>query len=775
MNTQSRRRLSLCSWLFLAVMVPIQAKAQNPRRVFISPNRAALPTVAVPEALGVNIHFTDAREGELEMLAAGGFRVARMDFAWDSTEKTKGVYDFSAYDRLVKGLEAHQVQGLFILDYSNPLYDEGLSPYSDAGRMAFANWAGAAAKHFKGHKILWEMYNEPNGGFWRPKADVQSYIKLALATGQAIGRDAAGECYIGPGVSGMDFDFMEACFKAGLLQMWSGVSVHPYRQSNPESVNDEYRRLRLMIEKYKPKGKTIPILSGEWGYSSAWRDFNDELQGKYLPREWMTNLMNGIPVSIWYDWHDDGTDPKEPEHHFGTTNNQYFAGRTPVYDPKPSYVAAKTMTQFLGGFRFNKRLALNSADDYLLVFSQDRPNPFADPHEIRSGPPLPSDYTSKLAVWTTGQAHEITIPVSAGTFKVVGYLGEAQPNATATATGLKIRISDTPLYLEPTTSNTLLGIIAVWESLPLEYMVKAPSTIQAPNNGMKTLMKRDSAPAEIRETGQFGGLQMTQVMQAVVVNPLSLVAEPSAQNTLQVRLENPFGASTAGQVSLNGGAAQQVDFMDNEKVLSFPLPKPQGDGSWQATVRFTGKAPGDVVEANYRFVPLAAFAGLTADNLATSLVARSDGDAAIKSEQTLTVANAPEAAPNGGPVLKLTYRFDPGWKFANIQPLNATWSKIDGQPKRLGMWIYGDNSGQLLRMRFSDSGGQTFQPGGTAIDWKGWRYHSFPLDGTGGHWGGANDGKVRGTIKVESLFLLDSAGGKGGQGEIYVSSPSWVY
>jgi len=74
------------------------------------------------------------------------------------------------------------------------------------------------------------------------------------------------------------------------------VTVHPYRQKGPETAAGEYVQLRRMIAKYAPKGKTIPIMSGEWGYSSAWHNFDDARQGKYLPREWMTNLANDIHV-----------------------------------------------------------------------------------------------------------------------------------------------------------------------------------------------------------------------------------------------------------------------------------------------------------------------------------------------------------------------------------------------------------------------------------------------------------------------------------------------
>ena len=56
--------------------------------------------------------------------------------------------------------------------------------------------------------------------------------------------------------------------------------------SDPETVAFDYARLRKLIDQYAPKGKTIPIISGEWGYSSAWKTLSTRpKQGKMLPRE----------------------------------------------------------------------------------------------------------------------------------------------------------------------------------------------------------------------------------------------------------------------------------------------------------------------------------------------------------------------------------------------------------------------------------------------------------------------------------------------------------
>ena len=436
---------------------------------------------AGPDSFGVNIHFTDPKPGEMKMIADGGFHWIRMDFGWEGTEREKGRYNFAAYDRLVAACEPCHVRIMFILDYANRLYDNGLSPASDEGRKAFAAWAAAAAERFKGRGILWEMYNEPNIGFWKPRPNVDSYIALAREVGQAIRQAAPDEIYIGPAVSEMDYRFLEACFKAGLLEYWSAVTVHPYLRTNPENMEAHYRKLGLMIEQYAPKGKHIPIISGEWGYSAAWANVGEEKQGKMMARELLTNMAHGVPVSIWYDWHNDGADPKDFESNFGTVRNPLLAGKDTPYEPKPAYTAARTLARFLGAepgsvplppgatvtaasatrtaasaadnapaasasgaatsaaagpvyepFRFARRLAVGGVDDYVYVFARGKED--------------------RMAAWTTAdRPHEIVVPVRPGAaFSVTGMLGEKLPDAAADGTRLNITITDAPKYLAPT-------------------------------------------------------------------------------------------------------------------------------------------------------------------------------------------------------------------------------------------------------------------------------------------------------------------------------------
>lgn len=425
--------------LFLSLSTAADRTTNNCSDVWSGPPNAQ----TVESGLGVNIHFTNPKPGEIRLIAEAGFRWVRMDLNWDATERERGQYDFAAYDRLMSELDQFKIRALFILDYGNSIYDAGAPPRTDVARQAYVRWAVAAAKHFQNRGVSWEIYNEPNNSmFWPPKPKATEYIALALAVGRAFRATVPNEKLIGPATSTIDFAFLEACFKAGLLEYWSAVSVHPYRQSGPEEAANEYCRLRELIARYRTgsggdgvsatnsslPNKDVPIISGEWGYSSAWRNMSEDRQGVMLARELLTNAANGIPISIWYDWRDDGADPAEAEHHFGIVRNAYSPGRDPIYEAKPAYLAARTLSGFFSGYKFAERLAVGSNDDYVLVFAKGGER--------------------RIAAWTTlPTAHRITIPLQAGQYTLTRHIGESLNAASANQSGISIEVSTAPVYL----------------------------------------------------------------------------------------------------------------------------------------------------------------------------------------------------------------------------------------------------------------------------------------------------------------------------------------
>jgi len=363
---------------------------------------AQIPPAVIPEGVGVNIHFVTGHERDLDLIAQAGFKFVRMDFSWEATERGAGVFDWSEYDTLTAHLEQRGLRAIYILDYVNGLYEPMVDAHRAVGEpeperhlasprhpesvAAFARWSAAAARHFHGRHILWEIYNEPNGGFWRPKPDAAEYTTMALATAKAIRAAEPSSTIIAPAMSGFDWKYLEYFLRSGVLEFLDGVSVHPYRGPDrpPESAAADYKRLREMIDRYAPASKRgkIPILSGEWGYSSNTKGVSLKTQAAFAVRQQLSNLLNGIPLSIWYDWKNDGPNADDNEENFGTV--------TEDLQPKPAYTALKAMTEALNGYRLEGRMEGFAETDFVLIF-------------------VNTSGARKAAAWTLAEPHRVTL------------------------------------------------------------------------------------------------------------------------------------------------------------------------------------------------------------------------------------------------------------------------------------------------------------------------------------------------------------------------------
>jgi len=250
--------------MFRAIVFVSAAASLLAAHAFANPR--SIPSQTFPNAFGVNIHFTQGAPGEVKALSQA-YKAARMDCSWGGIEKVRGVYDFAEFDVLVRDLEANGVRPLFILDYGNNLYGKG-PVRTAAQRKAYAAFCAASVKHFMGHKIMWEFWNEPNGtGFWGDRPDPEEYAAMVNAAAPAILKADPDATLLLGAFAGFPWDYIETVFKRGCLKWADAVSVHPYRSGYPETAGQDYQRLRRLIALYSPN-RQVPIISGEWGYST---------------------------------------------------------------------------------------------------------------------------------------------------------------------------------------------------------------------------------------------------------------------------------------------------------------------------------------------------------------------------------------------------------------------------------------------------------------------------------------------------------------------------
>ncbi len=366
-NTAPFRQTNLDAypWLLAVLEGPVEWEAPA----------SGLPRLIVPEGLGVNIHFaapSPLEERDLDMIRYAGFRLVRMDLFWQAVERDRGSYDFSGYDALTRALRARGLRPLYILDYGNPLYDNGQPPRSREAVAAFAGYARAAALRY-GDYALWEVWNEPNGAFWKPPSAAE-YAQLALATARAV-KEACPRCVVlAPATAGVDVDFVRQVAALGLLGAIDAVSVHPYRGGPPETALGDYRRLSLVA------GNRTVVCS-EWGYPTGGTYANRVdvvTQAHYAVRIYLVNLAAGVPVTIIYDWKDDGLSPEDSEQNFGLVAHHL---RGPEwFFIKPAYYALYTFARELAGFALKDFRAEGGV--YVARFERDG--------------------AAKLVVWTEG-------------------------------------------------------------------------------------------------------------------------------------------------------------------------------------------------------------------------------------------------------------------------------------------------------------------------------------------------------------------------------------
>lgn len=391
------------------------------------------PAPELSAGLGVNLHFSSPQQAldQVARVAGLGLRFVRMDLTWSAVERQRGHYDFSSYDPVIHALTSRGIRLLCILGYNNALYEmvpsppsTAVGPHTDAVRQAFARFVSATVTHFKGRGIIWEIWNEPdNVRFWSPTPTPAGYVDLLKTAVPALRQADTSALVIAPALTGMSsqypaaWTYLEKCFSLGLPGLVDAISVHPYRQDGPESVTADYRRLSALLARYAPKNKVnLPIIDSEWGYSGTW--VSREQQAAYFVRLALMDQLNGLPISIWYDWQDDGKDPRQQEENFGllTWNGQ----------PKPAYVAAQTLIRELGGYRLNRRLT--GGADYGLLFTRGT--------------------AKKQVLWTTGNAHPVTLNINASSVTITSLTGGQRTQPVVNGRTI-LNITGDPQYVTP--------------------------------------------------------------------------------------------------------------------------------------------------------------------------------------------------------------------------------------------------------------------------------------------------------------------------------------
>ena len=351
----------------------------------LQPTAAVVPApsgaASLAPRIGVAYHPWNAKTAALDVADSAGISFVRTTLMWNWIE-TNGVYDFSSPDLLLATVEARGMSAIFIIHYSHPDHNVKTA----AGIAAYGKFAEAAARRYAGRKVRFELGNEPdNANFWGQSANpAQEYAAICKEGVAAVHRGNPAAVVSTGGLSWFAFDYLKQALVADAAEGANAIGLHGYRSGGPESLVDSLLVANWWIQRIT--GKNIPVWNTEWGYSlgaapgnghsASFRQGQAVLAVRQMLSQWALNM----PVAVWYDLIDDGTDPNQNEQNFGLLDFNL--------NEKPAMQAVRMLTSQANGRAYKgfvkdappglHIMKLESSSDLVFVAWNSLPNTSAN-------------------------------------------------------------------------------------------------------------------------------------------------------------------------------------------------------------------------------------------------------------------------------------------------------------------------------------------------------------------------------------------------------------
>jgi hypothetical protein len=369
-----------------------------------------------------------------------GIKILRKDLGWSEVEKKKGEYDWTEMDKYLQGCEERGIRVMFILGKTNGLYDRTATIPIPGNYLwePYANYVKAAVERYKGRKVIWELWNEPNVPHMPWDMTPFQFISNAFGVFKTIRSVDPNATIVGP-ANGYCMRFSEDNWCWQVLRLmtidkkpytryrinnfWANLNAwtgHHYTTSAPDDLNidgvEMYELQRKVLDAFG--GHEIPYCTGERGFTS-----------NPIPSQYYAFVGNEKRKTAYYTRQCLWGIYKEPR---GFTINYvtydvYNSGKEIV--DNATGVAIKSMLDVLGDFEYKERIDLFDDKIVLLRFVKGS--------------------EERFAIWDrTNQEKEVNVPVESN--KALVYTNEgSSTTATGTRNSILLRVGEAPLYIVP--------------------------------------------------------------------------------------------------------------------------------------------------------------------------------------------------------------------------------------------------------------------------------------------------------------------------------------
>lgn len=332
---------------------------------------------AVPFVVGACTHFGQGKgvlQQNLSMLRQSCISSFRDEIGWRAVEKTKGQYAVSpAYDAFIDQGRKQGMEPLLILDYGNPLYDQGDKPRSAEAVEAFTKYAEFMVRHFKDRVKLWEVWNEWDIAIGsKTPGSADDYATLLNAVYPRIKAvDPTITVFGGaPTPGGVKNGWLERILEKDALHSMDVLSIHTYNYSEPGKAREPeawaqwMTQVETLARKYSG-GQQVSIYVTEMGWptQTGKPGTPPEVSAAYLVRLYLlARTMPFLKGIWWYDFQDDGWKAAYNENNFGIVR--------PDLAPKPSWFAMRGIAGLAARGEYLGRVQTGDPEVWALRFRE---------------------------------------------------------------------------------------------------------------------------------------------------------------------------------------------------------------------------------------------------------------------------------------------------------------------------------------------------------------------------------------------------------------------
>jgi hypothetical protein len=279
------------------------------------------------------------------MLHKAGVRWLRLFPEWQIIQPKKDQWSWKVSDAMAADARANNIHLLVCWAYLAPWAsaDGGTRKFPIKDIRYWRDYITGTVERYHKDVKYWEVWNEFNGSFGDSKNKVKDYAELVVTAYDAA-KKVDPTAKIGLSVANFDVGFLDAVIKAGAVDHFDFICVHPYENLGAAAEGGEVGYLSLVgnLRKMLAANKQrtdVPLWITEIGFQAPVKaePKGDAQQADLLAKAYLLSLVQGFDKIFWFE-------ARGPAYGHGTDHGII----RPDWTPRPSYDALKTMTTLLG-------------------------------------------------------------------------------------------------------------------------------------------------------------------------------------------------------------------------------------------------------------------------------------------------------------------------------------------------------------------------------------------------------------------------------------------